>query len=134
MAKDVNYKNVVKGPKHVNFTISTKDSADKKSTVITIGGIAPSDADAVLDRLLLPKTENNPFRKPIPSKNIQKVKYDNGILSVAVANDKIDDFMATGLKGITSGLDKTGHYTPDCVSQIVDKIDFKYIYGTQSTT
>lgn len=126
MAKDVNYKNVVKGPKHVNFTISTKDSADKKSTVITIGGIAPSDADAVLDRLLLPKTENNPFRKPIPSKNIQKVKYDNGILSVAVANDKIDDFMATGLKGITSGLDKTGHYTPDCVSQIVDKIDFAF--------
>ena len=77
-----------------------------------------ADAKACYDRLMLPDT-GTPFRKVNPSKNILAATILKGKqLKVTVANDKIDDFMKTGLVSIMNALIATKHYDFDKIQNL----------------
>ena len=107
-----------------NITVSIEAGKDGKSKILKYYGISKEDYPAVIDRLMTPALPDNPFRKPIPSKNIMKAWVKGDQICVAVSDDKIGDFLKTGLVGIMNGLKKTGHYSEDEIGQLADKTDF----------
>lgn len=107
-----------------NLTVSIEPGKDGKSKILKYYGVRKEDYPAVIDRLMLPASPGNPFRKPIPSKNIMKAWVKGDQIFVAVSNDKEKEFLQTGLVGIMNGLKKSGHYSDEEIGQLVDKTDF----------
>ena len=108
---------------HLEVTTSTKPNPRiPNATDIEFWGFKnPADAKACYERLMLPADGGQfSFRKINPGKNIlaSTVGANGRMLKVTVANDKIDDFMKTGLQSIMNALIATRNYDFDKVKNI----------------
>ena len=108
---------------NLDVSTSTKPSPRiQNATDIQFWGIKnAADAKACYERLMLPADGGQfSFRKVNPAKNILAASTGTtgAMLKVTVANDKIDDFMKTGLQSIMNALIVSKNYDFDRIKNI----------------
>jgi hypothetical protein len=108
---------------HLEITTSTKPNPRiQNATDIEFWGFkSTADTKACYERLVLPADGGQfSFRKVNPAKNVlaTTVGANGKMLKVTVANDKIDDFMKTGLQSIMNALIVSKNYDFDKIKNI----------------
>ena len=108
--------------KNLPINVSSKNTSEGDGKILSFYGMGTDDINNILNRLLLPG--NGPFRKVNPAKNIDKAWAKGNILFIKVLNDKVDDFLNSGMKSVISALVSSGKYDNDVILHLQDEADF----------